>query len=105
MIILNPFAPHITEEIYEQLGYSCNGSISSQNWPEYDENLIASDKVIIVVQINGKTRGTLNVEPDIKQKDLSNIVLNTNAFKKYLDNYKVKKEIYVPNRLINLVVS
>ena len=105
LILLSPFAPHIAEEIWDRLGYS--GTISEQTWPEADESLLKEDHVIYPVQVNGKVRDQLSVDADragekayvLEQaKQLGNI-------QKYLAGAEVIKEIFVPGKIINLVVK
>ncbi|GIQ98954.1 hypothetical protein CM15mP5_3890 [bacterium] len=105
IIILNPFAPHISEEIYEILEYNVSGAISSKSWPIYDQNYLTADTVKIVVQINGKTRGVVNLESNLNEKDIIEYIINDNNYKKYFLNMKIKKEIYIPNRLLNFVLK
>jgi leucyl-tRNA synthetase len=105
LIILNPFAPHVTEEINEVLFSIENGQISSFNWPKYDESLMVTESMTIAVQINGKTRGTVDVGTGTNKDDIIKIISENNNFKKYLINVDIIKEVYVPNRLVNLVVK
>ena len=105
LILLNPFAPHISEEIFEILGFNVDGSISSQFWPKHEENFLSTDTMKIVVQINGKTRGAIELEVNLDKKDIYKHILNNDAFKKYFVKGKVIKEIYVPNRLVNFVLK
>ena len=105
LIILNPFAPHVSEEIYEILEYNVSGGISSHSWPIYDQNYLNADTVKIVVQINGKTRGVVNLESNLNEKDIIEYIINDNNYKKYFLNMKIKKEIYIPNRLLNFVLK
>ena len=105
LIILNPFAPHVTEEINEVLFSIENGPISSFNWPKYDKSLMVAESMTIAVQINGKTRGTVDVGTGTNKDDIIKIISENNNFKKYLINVDIIKEVYVPNRLVNLVVK
>ena len=105
LIILNPFAPHISEEIFEKLEYNVSGAISDQSWPRYDQNHLTADKIKIVVQINGKTRGVVNLESYLNKDDIIKHITNDNYYKKYFLNLKIIKEIYIPDRLINFVLE
>ena len=105
LIILNPFAPHLTEEIFEQLGFNVDGPITNQIWPEFNDKLLVPDKMTIAVQINGKTRGAIELDSSLSQQNIVKSILQNDGFKKYLNNLSVIKEIYVPNRLVNFVIK
>ena len=79
--------------------------ISEKKWPEYDESLIVSDSITIAVQINGKTRGTIDIEIDTKEDLIFNMILNDEKLKKYIVGMDIIRKIYVPNRLINILIS
>ncbi|MEL0173427.1 MAG: leucine--tRNA ligase [bacterium] len=104
LILLNPYAPHISEEIYEILGYNINGPISSQNWPNYDENLLIDDQIKVVVQINGKTRGMVNTTIGSEESDIVKIIRKEQKLMKYFYGMHTVKTIYVPKKLINFVL-
>ena len=100
--LLNPFAPHITEELNEKLGFSpiCEG-----NWPQYDEEKIVEDTKEIAVQVNGKVRGTIeiNIEDDensIKEKALDNENVN-----KHIEGKEIVKIIVIKGKIVNIVVK
>lgn len=98
--LLNPVAPHITEEMWELLGFE--GRLYNAKWPEYDEAKTASNTVEIAVQINGKTKATINISKD-EDKD-SVLAKAKEALAAKLDK-PVIKEIYVPGRIVNIVVG
>ena len=100
LILLNPFAPHLSEELNERLGYQ---PITSSQWPEYDEKLIIDEKITIAVQFKGKTRGTIDIAPDTNENDTMEIVKKTEFGKKYLSQGKVVKIIYIQNKIINII--
>jgi leucyl-tRNA synthetase len=102
LILLNPFAPHLSEELNEILGYE---PITSTMWPEYDEKLIIDEMITIAVQFNGKTRGTINVAPDTNEKDAMQVVEDTAFGKKYLTLGEVIKVVYIPNKIINIITK
>ena len=79
--------------------------ISDKEWPKYDESFLVSDSITIAVQINGKTRGTVEVDVNIGEEDIFKLVIGNNKFFKYLDNMTIVKKIYVPKRLVNFVIS
>ena len=100
LILLNPFAPHLSEELNERLGYQ---PITSSQWPEYDEKLIIDEMITIAVQFKGKTRGTIDIAPDTNESDTMEIVKKTEFGKKYLSQGKVIKIIYIQNKIINII--
>ena len=104
LIILNPFAPHLAEELNEIIFKDDYCPISDKSWPNYDESLIVSDSMIIAVQINGKTRGTIEVESGLDKENIFRNIKKNEKFIKYLENGKIIKKIYVPNRLVNFVI-
>ncbi|MBT4335119.1 leucine--tRNA ligase, partial [bacterium] len=102
LILLAPFAPHICEEINEEIGNK--ETIFNNKWPKYDEKLIIDDKITIAIQVNGKLRDTIIVNRGISEKDIKKQALDLPKIKKFIDGNEIKKFIYVPNKLINLVV-
>ena len=103
IVLLSPFVPHITEELWEMIGRK-DAPLGTW-WPKYDENYIIEDKVTIVVQINGKLRDGCEVERDIEESRLKEIVLNLEKVKRHLEGKQIRKTIVVPNKLVNIVVS
>ncbi len=101
-ILLSPFAPHIAEELWETLGNK--ETISKEKWPEYDKKLIQEETWQLIIQINGKVRDKIEVEKGITEKQAKEIALESEKIKKWLGKKKLKKSIYIPNRLINLVI-
>ena len=102
LILLNPFSPHITEEINEL--FNQNKKINQKLWPKYDNSILVDKTVIIVVQINGKTKDTLSIAKDSSKEEVKQKVKNLNSFKRYIMGKKIKREVYVQNRLINYVL-
>lgn len=103
-ILLNPFAPHVTEEVYEacKLG---NGILAEAEWPEYDESKCIDESVEIVVQVNGKIKAKLNIPVDADKDAVLDLAKNDENVKKAIDGMKIIKEIVVPKKLVNLVVK
>ena len=97
-VLLSPFAPHIAEEIWEQLGHE--GSVFTAGWPTYDEELMKDDEIEVPVQINGKTRAVISVAADISKEDA--IAAGKAAIADKLTG-NIVKEIYVPKKIINIV--
>ncbi len=99
--LVSPFAPHIAEELWEKLGHT--GTIFDAGWPSFDAALAADEKIDLVIQINGKTRGKLNVGRDISQEEAVAAVMADGSLSKFLSGGELKKVIFVPARLLNLV--
>ena len=99
--LIAPFAPHMGEELFEMLGGTY--SVFDQEWPTYDESKLVSDTITVPVQINGKTRVTVDVALDI-DKD-SAIAVGKEALGNRLDGLNIIKEIYVPKKIINIVAK
>lgn len=100
--ILAPFAPHLAEELWSNLGKK--GSIHVADWPKWDESKLISDTITLVIQINGKTRETITVPTNLSQEEAVKMALNNDIVNKWTGGEEPKKIIYVPNRLLNLVV-
>ncbi len=100
--LLSPFAPHMVEELWEKLGHK--KSIFFEKWPEFDPKLIVEDMFELVVQINGKVRDKINVAMEISQKEAEKISLASGKIKKWVEEKKIRKVIFVKNRLINFIV-
>lgn len=103
LIILNPFAPHVTEELYQMIG--CEGVLDEQEWVTYDEALCKDDTIEIVCQINGKVKSKLTIPTDAAKDDVIAFAKADEAIVKATEGKNIVKEIYVPNKLVNLVVK
>lgn len=103
LIILNPFAPHVTEELYQIIG--CEGVLDEQEWVTYDEALCKDDTIEIVCQINGKVKSRLTIPTDAAKDDVIALAKADEAIVKATEGKNIVKEIYVPNKLVNLVVK
>lgn len=99
--LLAPFAPHIAEEIYETLGN--DGFISLAEWPEYDEAKTIDAEIEVAVQVNGKTREVIKISKDASKDEA--IATGKEACAKWLENMNIVKEIYVPGKIVNIVVK
>ncbi|MHB1316422.1 MAG: class I tRNA ligase family protein, partial [Minisyncoccota bacterium] len=100
--IMHPFAPHITEELWKDLGNKTN--LVKESWPKADPKKIKSSKVMLGVQINGKVRGEVIVDSDSEENYVLIIVKNDPKIMKWIENMVIKKVIFVKNRLINIVI-
>lgn len=101
-LLLSPFAPHLGEEIWNRLGHAT--TLAYAQWPSFDEALAKDDLITVAVQVNGKLRGTLEVAPDIAQADVIEMAKADENVKKFLTG-PIVKEIYVPGKIVNLVVK
>jgi len=102
IIMLSPIVPHFAEEVWEKLGNK--GGIFKASWPSYDQSLLIEDKITIIIQVNGKVRSKMEVSADITELDLKEKVLADQKLSPWLKNLPPKKFIYVPKKLVNLVV-
>ena len=103
LILLNPFAPHITEEIWQNLGFE--GRVYQQAWPEFDESKCKDDVIEIIVQLNGKLRDKLKIAADASKDDMLKAAYALEKVSSGIEGKTVVKEIVVPGRLVNIVVK
>ena len=103
IIMLAPFVPHVTEEMWEHLGYE--GSVHDQNWPEYDEKALIKDTVEIVVQVNGKIKEKLDIAGGLSREEMEKTAMENEKVKGLIEGKNVVKVIAVPGKLINIVVK
>ncbi|MBI5970488.1 MAG: leucine--tRNA ligase [Deltaproteobacteria bacterium] len=101
--LLTPFAPHIAEELWEKLGHTT--ALHKARWPVYDEAALKRDSVLVVVQINGKVRGKINVPPGSTEDAVRGMALGDEKVKEWTRDKTLKKFVYVPNKLVSMVVS
>ena len=103
--MLYPFAPHISEELNQLISKSANQrSLQFENWPSYHEALTIDQTVEIVVQVNGKVKGKLTVDRDSAQASVQAEAVKLEPVKQLLANETIKRAVFVPNKLINLVI-
>jgi leucyl-tRNA synthetase len=101
--LLNPVAPHITEELWEK--YGGGGFLSVHEWPKYDDEKTVDDEVEIVVQINGKIKDKIMIAAGLDKEGTLNAAMNSDKIKSLIDGKTVIKTIAVPNKLVNIVVK
>lgn len=101
--LLNPFAPHITEEINEIC--SLGDLLCNTPWPIYDSNKVVEETYEMVVQVNGKVRGKVEVERDTSKEDMEKLALNIENVKNHIEGKEIIKVIVVPRKLVNIVVK
>ena len=102
--LLNPVAPHITEEIW-QVVFGGKDTISYEKWPEYDSSKLQDDSYELVVQVNGKVRGKVLVDYNITEEDMKTKALEIENVKKNIDGHTIEKIIVIKNRIVNIVVK
>src|SRR5215208_4808451 len=102
-LVLAPFAPHHAEEMWAAMGESY--SVHEQVWPAWDETLIAAEEITLVVQVNGKLRDRIEVPADITEAAAKELALSSERVRPHLEGREINKSVYVPGRLVNLVVS
>ena len=102
--LLNPVAPHISEELWNTvLGHQ--GTIAYEKWPEYDETKTIDDTIEIPVQINGKVKAVITASKDANEEEIKSIVHQNEVVQKNLEGKTVMKEIYIGGRIYNIVVK
>lgn len=102
-LLLSPFAPHAAEEIWQRCGYQ--ESLAYASWPTFNEELTQDETITMAVQVNGKTRATLNVSTDISKEDFLAKAKEHTNIQKYLQGRNLTKEIYIPRKICNLIIK
>jgi len=103
LLMLAPFAPHIAEELWEKIGEK--PSIHRQSWPKYDPKRVVEEEITVVVQVDGKLRDTLTVAAGEKEEKVKQLAMASDKVKKFMEGKQVAKTIYVPGKLINIVIK
>ena len=103
LILLNPVCPHITEEIWQRMGYE--GYVHEANWPEYDESKTILDVIELPIQINGKLRATVEINRESSEDEVFEKAIQDDVVAKYLEGKNVVKKIYVKGRIFNIIVK
>ena len=101
--MLSCITPHMGEEIWSIMGHT--DTIAYESWPDYDEELCKEDTIEIVVQINGKVKAKLNIEADTDKDIVMDLAMNDEKVKESIDGKNIVKQIYVPNKLVNIVAK
>jgi leucyl-tRNA synthetase len=102
-LVMAPFAPHHAEEIWASVGEE--GSVHEQSWPGWDESLIKEEEITLIVQVNGKLRDRLEAPADISEDAAKELALASEKVRPHVEGKEIRKAIYVPGRLVNLVVG
>ena len=103
VLMLAPMAPHIAEELWHRLGH--DATIAYEPWPQADPEMLREDTVTIGVQVNGKLRGSITIARDAEKDAVLEMARNEQNVSRYLESGTLRKEIYVPGKIVNLVVS
>ena len=103
VILISPFAPHIAEELWSELGYT--GGVLSADWPEVNEAALHRDEIQMALQVNGKVRGQLTVPSTATKEEIEKLAVADPAVIKWTENQTIRKIIVVPGRLVNIAVS
>lgn len=101
--LLYPICPHLGEEIWQMLGHQT--TITFASWPNYDESKLVENKINLVVQVNGKLRDKLEISCSLSQEEIIQMTVESQKIKPYIEGHEIIKTIYVPKRLINIVVK
>jgi leucyl-tRNA synthetase len=101
--LLAPFAPHLAEELWNQIGEK--ESVFRASWPEYEETMLKEDEIPIVVQVNGKLRAKLILPSELEEEKVKEAALGHENIKRYVEGKSIKKVIFVPEKLVNVVVE
>ena len=102
LIMLAPFAPHVTEELWEKIGNK--GSVHNQKWPVYEEGKTQEKKVRLILQVNGKVRDVIEVNTGLKEAEAKDVALKSEKIQKWLEGKRPQKVIFVADKLVNVVV-
>jgi leucyl-tRNA synthetase len=108
LIVLSPFAPHLAEELWHQLGTrfpGFNGLVSDQPWPSWNEQYLVEDEVEVIIQVNGKLRDRMTVAKDLDEASLERLARTSTRVQENLSGKTVRKVVVVPNKIVNLVAT
>jgi len=106
VLLLSPFAPHLCEELWQRLrGDEWKESLATEAWPTFDASLVVDDQIEIPVQVNGKVAGRVTISKDASQDDVEQIAFADEKVKAKLGDATIVKKIYIPGRMLNVVVK
>jgi leucyl-tRNA synthetase len=103
LVLLNPFAPHLTSELWQQL--KSPGDITSQIWPDYNESFLVEDEIEIVLQVNGKVRDRIKAALDATNEQLEAAARANEKVRSAVGSQTIRKVVIVPNKLVNIVAA
>jgi leucyl-tRNA synthetase len=101
IVLLSPFCPHIVEELWEAVGH--RESIIKAPWPQYDKEAIFEEEVIVVIQVNGKLRDRLLIPVSAEEETVKEMALASPKVRRHIEGKEVRKTIFVPKKLVNIV--
>ena len=99
LITLNPIIPHFSSEALKNID-----SLNDLSWPSFNEDLLKEDTRPFVIQINGKKRGLIEIKIDQSEKEILNLIYQDTNLNKYLNEKEIKKKIFIPNKLMNIII-
>ena len=102
LLMLSPFAPHLSEELWEGIGKK--GLVSAQPWPRFDEEVARSEEILVVVQINGKLRSRITVDTEATEEEIRSMVMTDPRVREYTEGRAIRKMVYVPKKLVSIVL-
>jgi leucyl-tRNA synthetase len=103
VLVLAPFAPHHAEEMWALMGQPY--SVHEGAWPEWDESLIVTEEITLVVQVNGKLRDRIEAPADVSEEMAKELALSSEKVRPHVEGREIRKSVYVPGRLVNFVVG
>ena len=103
LVLLNPFAPHLSSELWQQL--KLKGDVAEQTWPSYDEKFLVEDEVEIVIQVNGKVRDRMTISIQASEEEIKNAVLRLPKIQELTAGKQIRKVVVIPKKLVNIVVA
>jgi leucyl-tRNA synthetase len=101
--LIEPFAPHLAEELWEQIGHT--DLLINEPWPQFNEELIKDESFTLAIQVNGKVRSTLEIAADSSEEDIKNAALQDENVKKWVDGKEIIKIVYVKGKLLSIVIK
>ena len=102
LLMLSPFAPHLSEELWEGIGKK--GLVSAQPWPRFDAEVARSEEILVVVQINGKLRSRITVDAEATEEEIRSMVMTDPRVREYTEGKAIRKMVYVPKKLVSIVL-
>jgi len=102
LILLSPFAPHLTEELWQRLGRK--SSITLEKWPEPNPEFLKEETIALIIQVNGKVRDKIKVKSDISEKEAKELAISQEKIKNWIGDKEIKKVVFIPGKLINIVI-
>ena len=103
--LLNPFSPHLAEELADRLGEVSGNTLAYHPWPEWDEAFLVEESIEFPVQVNGKLRGHIDITPETSREEIEQLALACEKVQQFIFEKEVKKVILVPNKLVNIAVK